>query len=68
MTLSFKKLDIFMFLIAASSFIGSSLQRSTTKKKRAVKIGRKVIAAAAVTVATPSREEVKEYEFPLPSI
>ena len=68
MTLSFKKLDIFMFLIAASSFIGSSLQRSTTKKKRAVKIGRKVIAAAAVTVATPSMEEVKEYEFPLPSI
>jgi hypothetical protein len=57
-----------MFLIAASSFIGSSLQRSTTKKKRAVKIGRKVIAAAAVTVATPSMEEVKEYEFPLPSI
>jgi hypothetical protein len=27
-----------------------------------------VIAAAAVTVATPSMEEVKEYEFPLPSI
>lgn len=48
----------------ASSFIGSSLQRSTTKKKRAVKIGRKVIAAAAVTVATPSMEEVKEYARP----
>lgn len=48
----------------ASSFIGSSLQRSTTKKKRAVKIGRKVIAAAAVTVATPSMDEVKEYARP----
>lgn len=48
----------------ASSFIGSSLQRSTTKKKRTVKIGRKVIAAAAVTVATPSMEEVKEYARP----
>lgn len=57
-----------MFLIAASSFIGSSLQRSTTKKNRTVKIGRKVIAAAAVAVATPSMEAVKEYEFPLPSI
>ncbi|KAH8520745.1 hypothetical protein H0E87_001973 [Populus deltoides] len=48
----------------ASSFIGSSLQRSTTKKNRTVKIGRKVIAAAAVAVATPSMEEVKEYARP----
>lgn len=48
----------------ASSFIGSSLQRGTTKKKRTVKIGRKVIAAAAVAVATPSMEEVKEYARP----
>lgn len=48
----------------ASSFIGSSLQRGTTKKNRTVKIGRKVIAAAAVAVATPSMEEVKEYARP----
>ncbi|KAH8520781.1 hypothetical protein H0E87_002000 [Populus deltoides] len=48
----------------ASSFIGSSLQRSTTKKNRTVKIGRKVIAAAAVAVATPSMEAVKEYARP----
>ncbi|XP_052309482.1 protein POST-ILLUMINATION CHLOROPHYLL FLUORESCENCE INCREASE, chloroplastic isoform X2 [Populus trichocarpa] len=56
--------DVLTNKLLASSFIGSSLQRSTTKKKRAVKIGRKVIAAAAVTVATPSREEVKEYARP----
>uniref|UniRef100_A0A6M2FC42 PIFI-like Ig-like domain-containing protein n=1 Tax=Populus davidiana TaxID=266767 RepID=A0A6M2FC42_9ROSI len=48
----------------ASSFIGSSLQRGTTKKNRTVKIGRKVIAAAAVAVATPSMEEVIEYARP----
>ncbi|KAF9690151.1 hypothetical protein SADUNF_Sadunf01G0166000 [Salix dunnii] len=47
----------------ASSFIGSSLPWGTTKK-RTVKIGRKVIAAAAVAVTTTSMEEVKEYARP----
>ncbi|KAI9160854.1 hypothetical protein LWI28_012108 [Acer negundo] len=46
----------------ASSFTGTSLQRSFPKKKKVVKISGKVTAAAAVV--TSSTEEIKEYVRP----
>ncbi|TXG69360.1 hypothetical protein EZV62_004295 [Acer yangbiense] len=46
----------------ASSFTGTSLQRSFPKKKKVVKISGKVTAAA--TVVTSSTEEIQEYVRP----
>ncbi|XP_058004827.1 protein POST-ILLUMINATION CHLOROPHYLL FLUORESCENCE INCREASE, chloroplastic isoform X2 [Hevea brasiliensis] len=48
--------------LLASTFVGSSLPISTTKKNRTVKISRKVTAAAAV--ATTTKEEITEYVLP----
>lgn len=47
---------------AGSSFSGSSVRRSSSKKKKLVKISGKV-RAAATTITTTPYEEIKEYEL-----
>lgn len=51
-------------LNAASNFLGSSILRSPSEKKKAVKISGKVCVAMAV--ATSPGEEIKEYGFQFP--